>query len=350
MKPICYFVSIVLLLLSWKASSQKVMFLHHSTGAGVYSEGHVANWIADYNTDHATNYQVSEMYYPNDPYPWANYPYDYWNLWINGECNNAEPNIACLGNLCTNYDLIIFKHCFPGADILEDDDVSSVFSYNMTLGNYKLQYRALRDLMDSYPDNKFIVWTLAPLHRLATSTENATRARTFVNWVKDEWLTEDGKAHPNIYVFDFYNYVAESDPTPANGKVNCLKYAYEGSHTESDSHPNTLANQTVGPLFAQFIVNAIEEEVPTAVNANIAEQPEVRINGRNLEVKMKTGSQGRIIGVYDMTGKKIISGNAPDTYFHMELPPVSPGIYIVKVMDKTKSWSYKIPLSINLMN
>ncbi len=48
--------------------------------------------------------------------------------------------------------------------------------------------------------------------------------------------------------------------TPANGQVNCLKYDYEGSHSNSDSHPNTVANQTAGPVFSQFIVNAINSQ------------------------------------------------------------------------------------------
>ncbi len=238
--------------------SQNIIFLHHSTGAGVYDQGNVEEWINNYNTNHATNYVISELSYPNSPYPWENYPYDYWNLWINNACNNDDPDIACLENLCVNYDVVIFKHCFPGSDILPDDPEPSVSSSRKSLENYKLQYRALRGLMDTYPENKFIVWTLAPLHRLATSAENAERARTFVNWVKDEWLMEDGKDHPNINIFDFFGYVAESDPTPENGQLNCLKYDYEGSHTGSDSHPNTLANQTVGPIFAQFIINTIE--------------------------------------------------------------------------------------------
>jgi hypothetical protein len=343
MKPISYFVGIILLLLSVKASSQKIMFLHHSTGAGVYSEGHVANWITDYNTSHATDYQMSEMFYPNEPYPWANYPYDYWNLWINGECNNSEANIACMDNLCANYDVIIFKHCFPGADIESDDEVSSVSSDHMTLGNYKLQYRALRDLMDSYPENKFIVWTLAPLHRLATNTENAARARTFVNWVKNDWLTEDGKDHPNIFVFDFYNYVAESNPTPANGKVNCLKYAYEGDHKNSDSHPNTLANQTVGPVFAQFIVDAIEG-TPTKLDLNPAENPEISIEGRSIIIKMSSFCRGRKVEIYDLTGRKLLSEDAEDALYQINVPAIPLGIYIIKVVDYKKSWSCKLQL------
>jgi uncharacterized protein YjdB len=267
MRPIRTLFVFILVAVLQPVLSQKVVFLHHSTGWGVYSEGNVSGWIETYNSDHGTSYQMTEKSYPNTPYPWNNYPYDYWNLWINNACNNSEPGIQCLNDLCASYNVIIFKHCFPGADISADDPTSLVSSSKMTIGNYKLQYRALRDLMDTYPDNKFIVWTLAPLHRLATYPSTAARAKEFVDWVKNEWLQEDGKEHSNIYIFDFYNYVAETDPSPANGLVNCLKYDYEVDHASMDSHPNIIANQTVGPLFAEFIVNTIEDQGSVHVNS-----------------------------------------------------------------------------------
>jgi uncharacterized protein YjdB len=115
--------------------------------------------------------------------------------------------------------------------------------------------------MDSYPQNKFIIWTLAPLHRLVTTEQNAARAKEFVNWVKNTWLTEDGKQHPNIFIFDFWEYSAETNATPVNGMVNCLKYDYEISHTDDNSHPNKTANEYIGPKFAEFIVNVIETKI-----------------------------------------------------------------------------------------
>jgi uncharacterized protein YjdB len=247
--------------------SQKIIFLHHSTGAGVYTGGKVAEWINNYNSEHATNYLIFERSYPNAPYEWANYPFDYWNLWINRQCDNSGTNIACLDQLCSDFDVIIFKHCFPGAAISTDIPSPTVNSNVKCLANYKLQYRTLLNLMDSYPNKKFIVWTLAPLHRLATSAESAARAREFVYWVKNTWLIEDDNAHPNVFIFDFFGLAAELNNSPVNGQVNCLRYDYEGSHTENDSHPNTLANQTIGPIFAQFIVNVVEQNVNVPITS-----------------------------------------------------------------------------------
>jgi hypothetical protein len=240
--------------------NEKILFLHHSTGGAVYSQGEVAGWISAYNSANGTAYQIEERAYPNRPYPWHNYPYDYWNLWGNGNCDDAQPGIACLTSLARNYDVIIFKHCFPGAAILEDTGSPDIASARKSLENYQLQYRALRDLMDGYPDTQFIVWTLAPLHRLATTTSRAARARVFVDWVRDEWLTEDGRSHPNIAVFDFWGYVAEENKGTSTGQgpINTLRYEYEKSHSGSDSHPNALANETIGPRFAAFIVDTIE--------------------------------------------------------------------------------------------
>ncbi|KPL11296.1 MAG: hypothetical protein AMS26_20230, partial [Bacteroides sp. SM23_62] len=167
------------------------------------------------------------------------------------------PGIECIESLVEQYQVIIFKHCFPGAAIQAESGSPEVSSEVKTRGNYKLQYRALRDRMDHYPRTIFIVWTLAPLHRMSTSPEDAARAREFVDWVKDEWLTEDGSEHKNIKIFDFWGYVAETNANPDSGEVNCLRYEFESSHSNGDSHPNTTANETVGPLFAEFIASTI---------------------------------------------------------------------------------------------
>ena len=239
--------------------SQKVVFLHHSTGNNVYYDGNVMQWISDYNTENNTHIDMSDRSFPNSPYPWSNYPYDYWNLWVDRNCDSEKPSIECIESLVENYNVIIYKHCFPGANILAEAVDPDITSSIKTLGNYKLQYRALRDMMDGYPSTIFIVWTLAPLHRLSTNPDTAARAREFANWVKEEWLTEDGKEHKNIFVFDFWGNTAELNNNPVNGEVNCLRYDYEKSHTDGDSHPNQLANETLGPIFAQFIVNCIQD-------------------------------------------------------------------------------------------
>lgn len=326
--------SIVAICFVLNLPGQKILFIHHSTGGGVYSQGNIANWFTNYNTTNGKNYQITERAYPDTPYPWENYPYDYWNLWVNPSttCNSSHANIECINTITQNYNVIIFKHCFPGAGIGPDEATSSVSSSSKTLGNYKLQCRALRAMMDGYPNNKFIVWTLTPLHRNATNADDAARAKQFVDWVKNTWLTEDGKSHPNIYIFDFWGIVAESNATPANGKVNCLKYDYEGSHTGDDSHPNTTANETAGPLFAQFVVNCIENKPTPVPNLNRNLQTKIYpcpSNG-NITVEIN-GSNSAIFSVTNPNGRIVHQSAIENSVSNVNLSNLSNGLYFCSI-------------------
>lgn len=335
------------LFLLTEMQAQKVHFLHHSTGRNLWLEGKVAEYIQNYNNKNGTNYLVTEYSYPNTPYPWDNYPYDYWNLWINKTCSNSNLNIECIDQLTSKYNVIIFKHCFPGAQILEDVSNPKVSSDVKALNIYKLQYRALRDMMDSYPANKFIIWTLAPLHRLATNPANAARAKEFTEWVKNQWLTEDGKKHPNIYIFDFFGYAAESNTNPPNGLVNCLKYEYERDHSSSDSHPNKLANETIGPFFAEFIIEtlknqSVETKIPETVkDVNIYPNP---VSGElvlNLPDVQTNGES--ILEIFDLSGRKIYSRQIPnEPTYRMDLNGLSPDIYILKIQTGNNSYTRKL--------
>lgn len=313
---------------------QSVIFLHHSTGGNVYNEGNVPEYISDYNTQNSTSIQISERAYPNSPYPWDNYAYDYWNLWVNMDCDNASDGTECLESIATSNDIIIFKHCYPGAAILTDNGEGDVSSSMKTLANYKLQYRALREKMDELPNNKFIVWTLAPLHRLSTDTDQAARAGEFVAWVKNEWLQEDSKEHPNIHIFDFFGITAEQDEAPENGFRFSLKYEYERSHESGDSHPNTLANETAGPLLAQFIIdlatgNAVNIETPQKLATKLTAYP----NPTNGSVILSGDLPETVDALlYNMLGEKIKTLSIKNKRF--DISELRNGIYLLK-LDKT---------------
>lgn len=65
-------------------NEKKIIFLHHSTGAGVYNGGGVPGWFSTYNTQHGTSYQVSEATNPCMGTLTQNY-----NVIIsNGACNS----------------------------------------------------------------------------------------------------------------------------------------------------------------------------------------------------------------------------------------------------------------------
>jgi len=326
------FVILALLSTAILVKSQTVIFLHHSTGGKVYYDGNVSDYINDYNIKNGSDIQIIERSYPDSPYPWENYPYDYWNLWINSQCDNSASGIECLENLTASYDIIIWKHCFPGAEIIEGSQEGIISSSSKTLANYKLQYRALRDKMDSFPNNQFIVWTLVPLHRLATNQEEATRAAEFVSWVKNQWLNEDMKSHPNIHIFDYFGLTAQREENPAYGFQYCLKYEYEKSHEGSDSHPNTLACETVAPLFAQFIVGVATNDYSTGhiINDLFNEELQLFPNPTTGLISIKGNfSTNEQAFIYNLFGQQLLKLENNSNEF--DISSFTRGVYLFKI-------------------
>jgi len=222
----------------------EIIFLHHSTGHGIWNGG-IPEWIDGYNSKNGTYYQIIERPYPSgDPYAWKNYPFDYWNIWINHagyEPYMTEPTLETLTQL---FDVIVWKHCFPVSNILPDTGSPDTASEEKRLENYKLQYAALKRKMRSFPDTRFIVWTGAALVKGNTNEENARRAKEFFTWVKNEW---DDKGD-NIYLWDLWELETE-------GGVY-LKDEY--AQASDNSHPNADFNRRTAPLAAKRIVDVIE--------------------------------------------------------------------------------------------
>lgn len=129
------------------AADEHIIFLHHSTGGVIFDDGHVFDWFSAYNAAHNFSYSITERAYPTGTYPWENYPYDYWNLWVNGACRADEPSRHCLAQLAAEYDLVIFKNCYPVIPIEEDTGSPDIKSSRKSLENYKLQYSAVRDTL-----------------------------------------------------------------------------------------------------------------------------------------------------------------------------------------------------------
>ena len=221
----------------------KIIFLHHSTGEVIW-EGGVPEWFNDYNAKKGTDYQISEQSFPKEaPYGWGNYPYDYWNIWVNHAGETPYQQEPTLEMLAEDYDVIAFKHCFPVSDI-EEGYEADVSSPDKTFSNYKLQYEALKQKMREFPDTKFVVWTGAAQVKNATEPAFAQRAEEFFDWVINDW-DETGD---NIYIWDFRSLETEGGMYLQN------KYAAD----PYDSHPNEAFAELVAPLFGQRLVSVIE--------------------------------------------------------------------------------------------
>ena len=221
----------------------RIIYLHHSTG-GVIWGGGVPDEVTTYNTANGTTYEITERAYPSgDPYPWANYPYDYWNIWINNEGSATYMEEETLELLTPQYGVIVFKHCFPVSGIEADTGSPDITSETKSLENYHLQYEALKTKMRSFPGNRFLVWTGAALTAANTDADQAARAREFFEWVKNTW-DEPGD---NIFVWDFFELET------AGGNV----LLDSNAEAPDNSHPNAAFAARVAPLFVNRLVSVI---------------------------------------------------------------------------------------------
>lgn len=231
---------------------RNLFFLHHSTGRNLIAEGHVRDHIADIDPafefwDHDYNEGCGSIWGLRNPDGvYLDYDYD-----IPGApCGNTDPdglyvlwttNNAARSRILTNHQVIAFKSCYPASDITSD----------AMLQQYKTWYLAIRDVLDDYPEHRFLIMGFPPRHRLYTTASQAARARAFNEWLGSaEFL--DG--HPNLVFFDFFDRLA--NPDDGSATANMLRYEYERSHSSSDSHPNAAANAAVGPHFAAALTDA----------------------------------------------------------------------------------------------
>jgi hypothetical protein len=226
-------------------SNAKVIYLHHSTGGVVWGGG-VSDLLSDYDTKGGKSYSIIELAYPDSPYPWQNYPYDYWHLWVQGGGQATAESVPTLETFASEYNVIVFKHCFPVSGIEADTGSPDITSQDKTIENYKLQYNAIKKRLHDFPNNRFIVWTGAAELGTPSNNANGARARQFFQWVKNDW---DEKGD-NIYVWDFYELETEGG--------DFLLPAYSADAVGGDSHPSAAFAATVAPLFVKRLTDVID--------------------------------------------------------------------------------------------
>jgi hypothetical protein len=221
-----------------------VIFLHHSTGRALIAKGNVRPLLAErgyWFWDHGYNHEG--LVRPDGKLAWANYRIPGDNTDVDGLAalfaqSVTDPPSNAFSRLL-RHEVIAVKSCFPNSAVKSDEMQQQ----------FQTWYLQMRDVMDQHPDRVFIVVTSPPLHPLATNADDARRARAVADWLKsDAYLA----GHPNVFVFDFFDLLA--DPS-----ANTLRADYQISPDNSDSHPNRLANETIGPIFVEFIDEAVRE-------------------------------------------------------------------------------------------
>ena len=256
----CLTLILVLLLTTCRSdneSMKKIVFLHHSTGQSIWvgrtnkyiykltKKGDVQKFFDNYNRKNKTNYEITERIFPkSSPYGWNNYPYDYYNIWVKNAGDKLFKEEPTLEILTKEYDVIIFKHCFPVSRIKEDTGSPDINSDVKSIENYKLQYDALKRKMHEFPKTKFIVWTPAANTKSGMTEDEAIRTRQFYNWMAGEW---DEKGD-NIFIWDFYKYETEDG----------LYLADKNAYSPDNSHPGSDFAGLIAPFFAKYIIDVIE--------------------------------------------------------------------------------------------
>ncbi|HOU12916.1 MAG TPA: putative glycoside hydrolase [Anaerolineae bacterium] len=263
------------------ATPVKLIFIHHSTGE---------NWLNDDNGGlglalRDNNYFVSDTNYgwgPDSIGDRTDIPN--WPEWFVG------PNaITYTAALYTEYgqnssysrlgvdpggenQIVMFKSCFPNSDLSgnpTDPPYSEPNDWELSVGNAKAVYNAIRIYFAAHQEKLFIVIAAPPLMSSATSPEAAANARAFNTWLLNDWL--DDYPHNNVAVFDFYNVL-----TSNGGNANTNDYDqrpignhhyWNGSavtHTQtvdsnylayptSDSHPSAAGNQKATAEFVPLL-------------------------------------------------------------------------------------------------
>jgi hypothetical protein len=238
-------------------SYTNIIFLHHSTGTNLIAQGNVRPLLSELGYqfwDHGYNYQG--LVRPDGTRTGTSYRIPgnmgRGNTDVDGlaalfkqpvaaaplhSAGQADPPNNAFSRLL-QHEVIVVKSCFPNSAV-KDEAMQRQF---------QAWYLEIRDVIGQHPDRIFILVTSPPLHPLATNAEEASRARAVANWLKsDEYLA----GQPNLFVFDLFDLLAD----PA---THTLRSEYQLSADKRDSHPNRVANETIGPLFVAFIDQAIK--------------------------------------------------------------------------------------------
>jgi hypothetical protein len=201
----------------------------------------------EYNEEHNTSYGIYKRPFPTEkPYGWYNFPHNYYEIWVEHAGDEPYRKQPTLEILTRDYDVIIFKHCFPVSNIEADEEVADINSYHKTIANYKLQYEAIKKKIHEFPDTKFLLWTGAAQTKANTVEENAVRAKEFFNWVREEWDEPDD----NIFLWDFNTLETDGG----------LYLKDEYAVAPNNSHPNSEFSSRVSKLLFNRIIDVLESD------------------------------------------------------------------------------------------
>ena len=243
-----------------------VIFLHHSTGANLIKDGDVrklfqqrtpfiAFWDHGYNPGRRRSKLAFIAPLQSDIHGLRDATDRVLPISYNIPNDNTDPDglaelfsqpvtqppTNALSHML-QFDVVIFKSCFPVTAIASDEQ----------LRTYQKYYITMRDTMDRYSNKLFMPMTPPPLRSSMTNARQAERARQFSNWIISE---EYHERRPHLKPYDFFDQLAAPETHP---QANTLRPEFCRS-SASDSHPNVQANRIIATHWVSFIIEAIKQ-------------------------------------------------------------------------------------------
>jgi hypothetical protein len=239
----------------------KLIFIHHSTGE---------NWLRD---DYGglgqalanNNYFVSDTNYgwgPDTIGDRTDIPN--WTEWFSSNQTpvymNAVFNESGQNSSYTRLpndpggenQIILFKSCFPNSALEgSPNDPPSADGW-LTVGHAKYVYNEILPYFGAHPEKLFVVITAPPL----SEPNYAENARTFNQWLVNDWLDENNYTLPNVAIFDFYNILTARD---AHHRYNdgIIEHSYSSSNTlaypSGDDHPSEIGSRKATEEFLPML-------------------------------------------------------------------------------------------------
>lgn len=236
------------------SSPVKLVFIHHSTGAGWLSDTKGGLGIALRDN----NYYVSDTYYDwgpsvsSDLYIGDLTDTGQWWTWFRSP--NSSTYLDALYNEFERWpaspysrmasdpaparenEIVMFKSCFPNSNINgnPNDAANSsgtnplrgagATSVNMTVANVKGIYNDILEYFATRPDKLFVLIASPPLRDVDTTQARADNARAVADWLVNDWL--DGYSLNNVAVFDYYNVLTSNGGSASTNDIG----AASGNH------------------------------------------------------------------------------------------------------------------------
>jgi len=355
------------------------LFLHHSTGGIIWdnSSPNVPQLMNLYNTENnytdnnAVTMNLDERFFPPSR-PFSDHNWDSWHAVFFGQSPYPE-DVDSLQSYIANNPVIVIKTGWGGtsiapignpADTLIIDD-EAVNSGGRTYYRTQWHWRSIIRLMQSYPDNFFVVWTGIPL--MPGPNYDGTIAHSFVLWAKDTLAAGNdpifGDFPDNVYVFDAFHLLA----TPTENFW--WGTAYWGMnplyHDVGDNHPNEAGANVVAQPFVweTFDAAIIYEEslLPVELSSFSASiigsivklnwKTETEVNNYGFDIERKEGSRLSEVGTFEKIG--FIQGNGNSNspkYYSFEDNNLTAGKYSyrLKQIDTDGQFEYSKVIEVDL--